>query len=108
VTPSSARATLSSPRPLLQAKPRLQTASCKRPKKKEEEADVDAPVGAAVRPGAAALAGLATGVWKDRGDFRRQWELDRCFDPSEEDFSGIKARWNRGVERVRGWEADLQ
>lgn len=58
--------------------------------------------------GAAALAGLATGVWKDRGDFQRQWELDRCFDPSGEDFSGIKARWNRGVERVRGWEADLQ
>ena len=58
--------------------------------------------------GAAALAGLATGVWRDRGDFQGQWKVDRCFDPSEEDFSGIKARWTRGVERVRSWESDLR
>ena len=58
--------------------------------------------------GAAALAGLATGVWRDRGDFRGQWKMDRCFAPSEEDFSEIKARWSRGVERVRSWESDLQ
>ena len=56
--------------------------------------------------GAAALAGLATGVWSDRDDFLQHWEIDRCFDPSHGDFAGIRKLWNRAVERVRGWQID--
>lgn len=58
--------------------------------------------------GAAALAGLATGVWNGREDFRNQWEIDRCFDPSDGDFAEIRTRWNRAVQRVSGWEEDPQ
>ena len=54
--------------------------------------------------GAAALAGLATGVWKDQGEFRERWGVDRRFEPVEGDHAGIRARWDRAVERVKGWE----
>ena len=54
--------------------------------------------------GAAALAGLATGVWKDQGEFSERWGVDRHFEPVEGDHAGIRARWDRAVERVKGWE----
>ena len=54
--------------------------------------------------GAAALAGLAVGVWKDQGEFRERWGVDRRFEPVEGDHAGIRARWDRAVERVKGWE----
>ncbi|HCQ39369.1 MAG TPA: glycerol kinase, partial [Verrucomicrobiales bacterium] len=58
--------------------------------------------------GAAALAGLATGVWNDRENFRNQSEIDRCFVPSDGDVAEIRTRWNRAVQRVSGWEEDSQ
>ena len=54
--------------------------------------------------GAAALAGLATGVWSDRGEISERWGVDRRFEPAGGDHAGIRARWNRAVERVKGWE----
>ena len=55
--------------------------------------------------GAAYLAGLATGFWRDRQEIRRNWRESRRFEP------GIDARrrqdlyrgWQRAVERTRGW-----
>jgi glycerol kinase len=55
--------------------------------------------------GAAYLAGLAVGFWKDRGDVASNWRQDRRFSPQmsvdrrEELYSG----WQRAVERVKGW-----
>jgi glycerol kinase len=55
--------------------------------------------------GAAYLAGLATGVWQDLGDIQRNWVLDREFTPAAEAGrveQGYR-RWQRAVERARGW-----
>ncbi|HKC52968.1 MAG TPA: glycerol kinase GlpK [Myxococcota bacterium] len=55
--------------------------------------------------GAAYLAGLATGFWKDKRQIAKNWQEDRYFEPAisqakrEELYSG----WLRAVERARGW-----
>lgn len=54
--------------------------------------------------GAAALAGLATGVWSSPEAFRAGWGEDRRFRPGPSDPSELRARWNRAVERTRDWE----
>jgi glycerol kinase len=52
--------------------------------------------------GAGLLAGLATGVWSDRGEARRAWKAARTFEPSmtEEDRATHLARWDSAVERA--------
>jgi glycerol kinase len=52
--------------------------------------------------GAAYLAGLGTGVWKDTGEVADIWRLDKQFNPH--DASGNYATWLRAVERSRSWE----
>lgn len=54
--------------------------------------------------GAAALAGLATGVWKSRDELSAGWEVDRFFEPSEVEMSKVRGRWDRAVARTKGWE----
>ncbi|MFP4172891.1 MAG: glycerol kinase GlpK [Candidatus Hydrogenedentota bacterium] len=56
--------------------------------------------------GAAYLAGLATGFWRDRGEIERQWRLDCRFEPScsPEQAEQLRRGWRRAVERARGWE----
>ncbi len=56
--------------------------------------------------GAAYLAGLAVGVWRSREEIRRQWTLERRFDPavSDAERAGLRRGWSRAVERARGWE----
>ena len=55
--------------------------------------------------GAAYLAGLATGFWRDEGEIASLWQRDRVFEPREsrEPPAGRMARWRRAVERARGW-----
>ena len=55
--------------------------------------------------GAAYLAGLATGVWKDLGDIRAQWTLDRLYQPemAGEERERLLAGWKKAVERAGGW-----
>jgi glycerol kinase len=55
--------------------------------------------------GAAYLAGLATGVWKDRDEIAKHWQIERRFEPqiSQDEAAGRRARWNEAVERVKGW-----
>jgi glycerol kinase len=57
--------------------------------------------------GAAYLAGLATGVWKDTGDIAGRWQVERRFEPAldRDQAAARRARWNRAVERAKGWEA---
>jgi len=55
--------------------------------------------------GAAYLAGLATGVWKDGAAIRRQWAVGRRFEP---DMSRGEARermsgWTRALRRSKEW-----
>ncbi len=58
--------------------------------------------------GAAYLAGLATGVWRDLDDIRSQWTLDRLYEPqmSEADRTRLYAGWHKAVDRAKGWAED--
>lgn len=52
--------------------------------------------------GAAFLAGLAVGIWKQPEEIRKTWKLDRKFLPQKQDPEQI-VQWNRAVERSKGW-----
>lgn len=56
--------------------------------------------------GAAYLAGLAVGFWKDREDVTANWALDCQFTPSEQKSSAqhLQERWNQAVQRSLDWE----
>jgi glycerol kinase len=55
--------------------------------------------------GAAYLAGLAVGFWRDIDEIRSIWRADRTFEPqmkvSERDR--LVEGWRRAVERAKGW-----
>ena len=55
--------------------------------------------------GAAYLAGLATGVWRDTSDIVANWQLQREFVPAmpESERSTLVGTWRRAVGRSRGW-----
>ncbi len=55
--------------------------------------------------GAAYLAGLAVGVWKDLEDIRAQWTLDRFYQPemAPEERQRLLAGWKKAVERAAAW-----
>jgi glycerol kinase len=55
--------------------------------------------------GAAYLAGLAVGYWKDFDDVARNWALDREFKPAMEPAVRAKLTrgWERAVQRSLGW-----
>jgi glycerol kinase len=58
--------------------------------------------------GAAALAGLAVGFWRDPGELEQAVRSGaRVFEPSLDDGrrEELYAGWKRAVERARGWEA---
>jgi glycerol kinase len=58
--------------------------------------------------GAAALAGLAVGVWKDTEEIASLRRVERRFQPSGNlDLRAADyRRWQRGVDRARGWVVD--
>ena len=56
--------------------------------------------------GAAYLAGLAVGYWKDLADVARNWALDREFQPtiSADRRSALYDRWQDAVRRSLDWQ----
>src|SRR4051812_567204 len=56
--------------------------------------------------GAAYLAGLAVGFWKNEADIARQWQVDKRFKPAMK--PAVRARiakgWQRALSRARAWE----
>ena len=56
--------------------------------------------------GAAYLAGLAVGFWKDRSEVQRAWQLDRAFEPqqSPDEAAHRRSRWAEALKRAREWE----
>jgi glycerol kinase len=58
--------------------------------------------------GAAYLAGLATGFWRDRREIAARWKLARRYEPrmSEDERARLQRRWLRAVERAKGWERE--
>jgi len=58
--------------------------------------------------GAAYLAGLAVGYWKDKKDIQKQWKIDRKFEP-EMDPGKVKKLtkgWKRAVKAAISWADD--
>ena len=55
--------------------------------------------------GAAYLAGLAVGFWKNTEALAAQWQLDRRFEPamSAARRAALKAGWIKAVKRSRAW-----
>ncbi|HLM55965.1 MAG TPA: glycerol kinase GlpK [Pyrinomonadaceae bacterium] len=58
--------------------------------------------------GAAYLAGLAVGFWRDREEIAARWRVARRYEPQmdDEERQRLHRRWLRAVERARGWERD--
>ncbi len=58
--------------------------------------------------GAALLAGLAVGFWKDKEEVARKWRLEKTFKPrmSEEQKASLYAGWKKAVKRALQWEED--
>jgi glycerol kinase len=56
--------------------------------------------------GAAYLAGLAVGYWKDQEEIASLWQLDRRFEPSmnSEERERLYSKWKEAVSRSLGWE----
>jgi glycerol kinase len=55
--------------------------------------------------GAAFLAGLATGVWRDRGELSEAYHAERLFEPDmdPDTRSRMYAGWLKAVDRARDW-----
>lgn len=56
--------------------------------------------------GAAYLAGLGVGFWKNKEEVAQHWKLDRVFEPtmSEDQRERLYAGWQKAVERAKDWE----
>jgi glycerol kinase len=73
------------------------------------DAPVERPVVAETTAlGAAYLAGLAIGFWRDPAEIEANWALDRRFSPAMDPAqrAALRRTWARAVERVRGWAAE--
>jgi glycerol kinase len=55
--------------------------------------------------GAAYLAGLGAGVWRDAGELRARWRCARRFEPrmSADQRDSLYRDWLRAVDRAKGW-----
>jgi len=55
--------------------------------------------------GAAYLAGIAVGYWRDDAEVAANWQIDRRFEPkmSRDQASTLMAGWNKAVERAKHW-----
>lgn len=60
--------------------------------------------------GAAYLAGLAVGYWRDIDELQTQWALDRRFSPSlgASEVETRLAGWHRAVRATQAWAQEAQ
>ena len=56
--------------------------------------------------GAAYLAGLAVGFWKDIPDLSSQWKIEKIFEPKmgRAQAQDLQARWCEALGRAKNWE----
>jgi glycerol kinase len=59
--------------------------------------------------GAAYLAGLAVGYWKDKDEIARNRLTDRKFMPnkSEDERQRLTKGWHKAVKRAMDWDKDI-
>ena len=55
--------------------------------------------------GAAYLAGLATGFWKDIEEIKQQWKVDKLFSPDMDSATATQyiTKWKDAVSRAKSW-----
>ncbi|HVW63235.1 MAG TPA: glycerol kinase GlpK [Puia sp.] len=54
--------------------------------------------------GAAYLAGLAVGFWKDVEEIGKQWKVDRSFEPDgKKNIASLVSGWNKAVKACKAW-----
>jgi glycerol kinase len=60
--------------------------------------------------GAAYLAGIGAGIWRDARETASLWRSERSFTPAigADERETRYARWLRAVERARGWTEEDQ
>jgi len=58
--------------------------------------------------GAACLAGIAVGFWKDPAEVKNSWKRDALFKPCMDANKREKliAAWHKAVDRSRGWAGE--
>lgn len=58
--------------------------------------------------GAAYLAGLNVGYWKDLDDIKANWAVDTCFEPAidQQDAANLVKKWKKAVACATAWETD--
>jgi glycerol kinase len=58
--------------------------------------------------GAAYLAGLAVGYWKDQSEVAGHWSLERRFEPQRKsgEVAALRDLWSRAVKRAGGWATE--
>ncbi|MDF2612411.1 MAG: glycerol kinase [Clostridia bacterium] len=58
--------------------------------------------------GAAYLAGIAVGYWKDKNEILKAWRVDKAFTPSLDEAKRTKyyKGWKRAVKRCMAWELE--
>ena len=56
--------------------------------------------------GAAYLAGLAVGFWRNQTEIATQWKVDRTFEPTMKPArrEDLRAHWTKALERAKKWE----
>lgn len=65
-------------------------------------------IGETTALGAAFLAGLAVGIWKDRDEIRSTWTVENRYEPQMEEAARIKLLkgWHKAVACTRNWARD--
>ena len=60
--------------------------------------------------GAAYLAGLAVGYWKNVESIAKQWKVEKVFEPkmSRSQADELRSRWNAALERTMDWEVHVR
>ncbi|WKN42832.1 glycerol kinase GlpK [Tunicatimonas pelagia] len=57
--------------------------------------------------GAAYLAGLAVGFWKDISELKEQWNVDQAFEPTSNfNREVLLSRWDEAIGRSKSWAKD--
>ncbi len=56
--------------------------------------------------GAAYLAGLAVGYWKDLNSIAKQWKVEKVFEPKmpRAQMDELRSRWSAALSRAKDWE----
>lgn len=60
--------------------------------------------------GAAYLAGLAVGFWKDMDEIQLHWKIDKRFEPKlpKPERDRLRGRWTQALDRAKAWSEPAQ